>query len=69
MNLADMTAERPSTAAHAAWVGEGLMDFQEIPSIADWRAAILAVTDADIRAAADLIFTGRPHARAEIGKR
>lgn len=57
-----------STAAHAAWIGEGLMDYRHIPSVADWRHAIHAVSDEDIRAAAALVFANQPHARAEIGK-
>lgn len=57
-----------TTAAHAAWVGEGLMDFQEILPAASWRASVLAVTDAAVREAATLVFDGRPHATAEIGK-
>ncbi|MCU0780415.1 MAG: insulinase family protein [Akkermansiaceae bacterium] len=58
-----------STAAHAAWIGQGLMDFHEIPVVEDWRRNILAVTDADLRAAAGLLFAGQPHAQAEIGNR
>lgn len=57
-----------STAAHAAWAGQGLMDFGEIPAVDDWRRAVLAVTDAEVREAAGLLFAGRPHARAEIGQ-
>ncbi|MCF7730688.1 MAG: insulinase family protein [Akkermansiaceae bacterium] len=55
-----------STAAHAAWIGEGLMDYQEIPSITRWREATHAVTPADVLAAARLVFQDRPHATAEI---
>jgi len=57
-----------TTAAHAAWVGEGVMDYQEILPAAAWRAKVLAVTDAAVQEAAALVFHGRPHASAEIGK-
>lgn len=55
-----------STSAHAAWVGEGLMDFHEIPSVDDWRQQVRAVTDQDVREAAALVFKDQPHASAEI---
>ncbi|HVJ45669.1 MAG TPA: pitrilysin family protein [Luteolibacter sp.] len=56
-----------STASHAAWAGEGLLDFDEIPSPASWREKILAVTDDDVRAIAREVFQDREPAIAEIG--
>jgi predicted Zn-dependent peptidase len=56
-----------STASHAAWVGEGLLDFDEIPSPAAWREKILGVTDGDVREIAREIFLDREPAIAEIG--
>lgn len=56
-----------STASHAAWAGEGVLDFGEIPSPAAWREKILSVTDEDIRSVAQLVFKDREPATAEIG--
>jgi predicted Zn-dependent peptidase len=56
-----------STGSHAAWAGEGVLDFGHVPSLTDWRAAILAVSDADVQAAAREVFHGRKPAMAEIG--
>ncbi|KAB2638100.1 MAG: insulinase family protein [Verrucomicrobia bacterium] len=58
-----------TTAAHAAWAGEGLLDFNEIPSLTQWRELVLAVSDQAIQHAAELIFSGREPAMAEIGDR
>ncbi|MFT4177328.1 MAG: pitrilysin family protein [Luteolibacter sp.] len=55
-----------STGSHAAWVGEGLLDFGHIPSPADWRAKVLAVTDADVQAIARELFEGKKPSIAEI---
>jgi predicted Zn-dependent peptidase len=38
-----------STSAHASWAGEGVLDFGHIPSPAQWRTEVLAVTDAAIQ--------------------
>jgi predicted Zn-dependent peptidase len=57
-----------STGSHAAWAGEGVLDFGHIPSPADWRATILAVTDAEVQAAAHAIFHNRKPSVAEIGE-
>ena len=57
-----------STGAHAAWAGEGVLDFGFVPSPAEWRATILAVTDAEVQAAAREIFHGKEPAVAEIGE-
>ncbi len=56
-----------STSAHAAWVGEGLLDFGEIPSPAAWREKVMAVSDDDVRSAARKIFLDQEPAMAEIG--
>lgn len=56
-----------ATASHAAWAGEGLLDFQHILSLANWREHIQAVTAVGIREAAELVFRGQPFAQAEIG--
>jgi predicted Zn-dependent peptidase len=57
-----------STSAHAAWAGEGVLDFGHVPAPGDWRAMILAVTDAQVQAAAREIFHERQPAMAEIGE-
>lgn len=57
-----------STGAHASWAGEGVLDFGRIPSPAEWRAMILAVTDADVQAVAREIFLGQQPSLAEIGE-
>lgn len=56
-----------TTSAHAAWAGEGVLDFGHIPSPAKWRDNVLAVTDADIQSIAREIFINRKPAIAEIG--
>ncbi|MEI7908803.1 MAG: pitrilysin family protein [Verrucomicrobiota bacterium] len=56
-----------STAAHAAWAGEGVMDFDEIPSPTQWRERLAAVDDAAIQDAARLVFHEQEPACAEIG--
>ncbi|MFT3990746.1 MAG: pitrilysin family protein [Luteolibacter sp.] len=55
-----------STGAHAAWVGEGLLDFGHIPSPADWRAKVLAITEADVQEIAKELFEGKTPSIAEI---
>jgi predicted Zn-dependent peptidase len=56
-----------ATAAHAAWAGEGVLDFGRVPSLAEWRDNVLAVTDEQVHAIAREIFHNQPHASAEIG--
>ena len=56
-----------STAAHATWAGEGVLDFGRIPPPAEWRNSVLAVTDADVQAIAREIFLNQKPAIAEIG--
>ena len=55
-----------TTAAHASWAGDGLLDFNRIPSHAEWRERMLTVSDDDIRLIARSIFHHAPYARAEI---
>jgi predicted Zn-dependent peptidase len=55
-----------STAAHAAWAGEGLLDFGRIPSPAQWRENVLAVTADEVRAIAREVFLTDIRAHAEI---
>jgi predicted Zn-dependent peptidase len=55
-----------SSAAHASWAGEGLMDFGRIPAIDEWRARILAVDDRQVMEIARQVFHQKPHAMAEI---
>ena len=54
-----------TTAAHATWAGECLMDFGHIPLPQSWREHILAVTDEDIREVARATFSATPSS-AEI---
>lgn len=56
-----------STASHAAWAGEGLLDFDEIPSPAEWREKVLAVTEEEVRSIAREVFLNQEPAMAEIG--
>ena len=56
-----------STSAHATWAGEGMLDFDRIPSTEEWRESILAVTDADVQAIAREVFAHQKPAVAEIG--
>jgi predicted Zn-dependent peptidase len=55
-----------STAAHAAWAGEGLLDFGRIPSPAEWRENVMAVTADDVRSVARGVFLTSVRAQAEI---
>lgn len=54
-----------TTAAHATWAGEGLLDFGRIPDHAEWRGYILSVTEAAIRDSAARLMASPP-AMAEI---
>jgi predicted Zn-dependent peptidase len=55
-----------STAAHAAWAGEGLLDFGRIPSRDEWRDRMLAVTADDIRRIAREVFLNKQPSTADI---
>ena len=54
-----------STAAHAAWAGEGLLFLDRIPSPQEARENFLQVTDAQIQSIAEKVFSQNP-ATAEI---
>jgi len=54
------------TAAHAAWAGECLLEFNRIPTPAEWRDAVRAVTADEIHQAARLLFAADPPTMAEI---
>lgn len=56
-----------ATAAHAAWAGEGVLDFGRIPPLVEWRKRVLAVTAAEVQAIACEIFLHQTPAIAEIG--
>lgn len=56
-----------STSAHATWAGEGVLDFGRIPAPAEWRASVLAVTDAEVQSIARQVFLDQKPAIAEIG--
>jgi predicted Zn-dependent peptidase len=55
-----------STSAHAAWAGEGVLDFGFIPSRDEWRDRVLAVTGEEIRTIARAVFHDQTPAIAEI---
>ncbi len=57
-----------STGSHAAWAGEGVLDFNRVPSPAEWRSKVMAVTDAEVRAIAEKIFKDQPPSIAQIGE-
>ncbi len=69
LSIAQSKLAFESTAAHAAWAGEGVLDYGHIPTPADWREIIMAVTDADVQAAAIHIFQNQAPAMAEIGEK
>lgn len=54
-----------STAAHAAWAGEGLLFFNHIPSPQQARENLLAITEEQVQAIARQVFSQTP-ATAEI---
>jgi predicted Zn-dependent peptidase len=55
-----------STSAHAAWAGEGLLDFGYIPSRNAWRDRVLAVSVKDIQETARSVFHDQKPAIASI---
>ena len=57
-----------STGSHAAWAGEGVLDFNRVPSPAEWRSQVMAVTDAEVRAIAETIFKDQQPSIAQIGE-
>lgn len=55
-----------TTAAHATWAGEGVLDFGRIPDPLEWRENVLAVTAEGICDAARQVFGSREPTIAEI---
>jgi predicted Zn-dependent peptidase len=55
-----------STAAHAAWAGESVLDFGRIPPHAEWRDHVHAVSAAEIQSIAREIFLNHPPSTAVI---
>jgi predicted Zn-dependent peptidase len=55
-----------STASHATWAGECLLEFGHIPHPLEWRDQVLAVTHDEIQSIASQIFSGQTPAMAEI---
>jgi predicted Zn-dependent peptidase len=56
-----------TTAAHASWAGEGVLDFDIVPPLTEWRENVLAVTSAHVQSVAREIFQGQTPSVAEIG--
>lgn len=67
LTIAQSKLSFESTGSHASWAGEGVLDFGKIPSPAEWRATVMAVTDADVQAIAREVFLNQKPAIAEIG--
>jgi predicted Zn-dependent peptidase len=57
-----------TTGSHAGWAGEGVLDFGHVPSPAEWRAKVMAVTNAEVQAIAREVFLEQKPAMAEIGE-
>lgn len=55
-----------STAAHATWVGEGVLDYGRIHSRDEWRTRVMSVTDREIQEIACYVFQTQEPAVAEI---
>jgi len=55
-----------TTASHAAWVGESLLDFGRIPPLEEWRDRILRISEASIKNVAKSLMMSEPHGLAEI---
>ncbi len=56
-----------STAAHATWAGECVLDFGRIPAHSEWRDRVLCVTADEIRAVARDVFHQQKPTIARIG--
>jgi predicted Zn-dependent peptidase len=67
LSIAQSKLAFESTGSHASWAGESVLDFGKIPSPAEWRATVMAVTDADVQAVAREVFLNQKPAIAEIG--
>ncbi len=68
LTIAQSKLSFESTGSHAAWAGEGVLDFGHVPSPAEWRAKVMAVTDAEVQAIAKEVFEGKKPSMAEIGE-
>lgn len=55
-----------STAAHASWAGEGVLDFGQIPSIEEWRERIQVISHDEILQTARMVFDAAGPSHAEI---
>ena len=55
-----------TTASHAAWVGESLLDFGRIPSQNEWRSCIDGVSFKSIINICNALYYSRSYAIAEI---
>ena len=55
-----------TTASHASWAGESLLDFGRIPSFEDWKSRILGVSEKSIINISKALFLNTMHAMAEI---
>lgn len=69
LSIAQSKLAFESTGAHAAWAGEGVLDFGHIPAPAEWREKIMAVTETEVQQAAIAIFKNQSPAMAEIGEK
>jgi predicted Zn-dependent peptidase len=68
LTIAQSKLSFESTGSHAAWAGEGVLDFNRVPSPAEWRAKVMAVTDTEVRAIAEKVFKDQHPAIAQIGE-
>jgi predicted Zn-dependent peptidase len=66
LTIAQSKLSFESTSSHAAWAGEGVLDFGHIPSPEEWRTEIIAVTDAEVHAIARTVFYQVKPSMAEI---
>jgi len=66
LTIAQSKLSFESTGSHAAWAGEGVLDFGHIPSPEEWRTKIIAVTDAEVHAIARTVFYQVEPSMAEI---
>lgn len=55
-----------TTASHATWLGESLMDLGRIPSIDEWRLRMLSVSEKCIINVCKALFVNAEHGIAEI---
>jgi predicted Zn-dependent peptidase len=68
LTIAQSKLSFESTGSHAAWAGEGVLDFGLVPSPAEWRAKVMAVTDEEVLAVAREVFQNQKPSMAEIGE-